>query len=293
MLGVKRESSAVAARLELDDGRTLAWAEYGEPSGRPIVLQHGTPGSLLSGRFLDEAARSRGWRVTAIERAGMGASSPNPASTAISAATDAAALIDALGLGQVVSMGISGGATPAVALAVLRPDLVRGAVLVSGMLPLGDGFAEGVPRAMRVTSRATDAAPWIAKGFYGFALRAAAAAFGRMQGKVVPGHGVRAVMGAHGQLMAEELRRATAQGCGAMVRELRYLHTGGELDWQRATCPIVAVHGDRDKNVPIVVAHNAARLLPTCSVKVLAGRDHYFLPAEPDAVLDAADEVSS
>ncbi|MFN2537014.1 MAG: alpha/beta fold hydrolase [Mycobacteriales bacterium] len=160
-----RESSAVAARLELDDGRTLAWAEYGEPSGRPIMLQHGTPGSLLSGLFLHEAARSRGWRVIAIERAGMGASSPNPASTATSAATDAAALIDALGLGPVVSMGISGGATPAVGLAVLRPDLVRGAVLVAGMLPMGDGFAEGVPRAMRLSSRATDAASADRAGF--------------------------------------------------------------------------------------------------------------------------------
>ncbi|MFN2537013.1 MAG: alpha/beta fold hydrolase [Mycobacteriales bacterium] len=78
-----------------------------------------------------------------------------------------------------------------------------------------------------------------------------------------------------------------------MVRELRYLHAGGELDWQRATCPIVAVHGDRDKNVPVVVAHNAARLLPTCAAKVLTGRDHYFVLAEPDAVLDAADEVSA
>ena len=38
---------APAARLTLRDGRTLAYAVYGDPAGLPVFLFHGTPGSRL------------------------------------------------------------------------------------------------------------------------------------------------------------------------------------------------------------------------------------------------------
>jgi len=33
--------------MELADGRTLAFSEWGDLGGRPVVLLHGTPGSRL------------------------------------------------------------------------------------------------------------------------------------------------------------------------------------------------------------------------------------------------------
>ncbi len=33
--------------MELADGRTLAWSEWGDLGGRPVVLLLGTPGSRL------------------------------------------------------------------------------------------------------------------------------------------------------------------------------------------------------------------------------------------------------
>jgi pimeloyl-ACP methyl ester carboxylesterase len=32
--------------VALDDGRTVAYAEWGDPSGRPLFSLHGTPGRL-------------------------------------------------------------------------------------------------------------------------------------------------------------------------------------------------------------------------------------------------------
>src|SRR3954452_15297076 len=56
--------------LELDDGRALGYAEYGQPDGAPIVYLHGMPGSRLDPAALDEEYRQLGARVVALERPG-------------------------------------------------------------------------------------------------------------------------------------------------------------------------------------------------------------------------------
>ncbi len=33
--------------LELDDGRTVGYATWGDPEGTPVFIGHGTPGSRL------------------------------------------------------------------------------------------------------------------------------------------------------------------------------------------------------------------------------------------------------
>src|SRR4051812_31091069 len=54
--------------LRLDDGRGLGYAEYGEPTGTPIVYLHGMPGSRLDPALLDEEYGRLGARVVALER---------------------------------------------------------------------------------------------------------------------------------------------------------------------------------------------------------------------------------
>src|SRR4051794_41876942 len=60
--------------LELDDGRALGYAEYGQPDGAPIVYLHGLPGSRLDPAALDQEYRQLGARVVALERPGYGLS---------------------------------------------------------------------------------------------------------------------------------------------------------------------------------------------------------------------------
>ena len=111
------------AGLELrfwDDGHT----------GLPVVFQHGLCG--------DEAQVARNfpadpaWRRLTLECRGHGNSAPGPLPD-LSIATftaDLIALIEHLGIGQAVVGGISMGAAIALRLAGLRPDLVKGLILV-------------------------------------------------------------------------------------------------------------------------------------------------------------------
>jgi hypothetical protein len=55
--------SKTTKQIRLHDGRLLAYAEYGDPAGRPVIFFHGTPGSRLF-HYPDESiAQSLGVRI--------------------------------------------------------------------------------------------------------------------------------------------------------------------------------------------------------------------------------------
>ena len=55
------------------DGRRLAWAEYGDPAGEPLLYMHGTPSCHLEATAFgaDKAATRLGLRLIVIDRPGM------------------------------------------------------------------------------------------------------------------------------------------------------------------------------------------------------------------------------
>src|SRR5688500_4433105 len=84
--------------LRLRDGRTVGYAEYGDPDGVPLLFFHGTPGSRLQLRALDEPARRHHVRLLAPDRPGFGESSPQPGRTVGQYADDIRELADDLRL---------------------------------------------------------------------------------------------------------------------------------------------------------------------------------------------------
>jgi pimeloyl-ACP methyl ester carboxylesterase len=78
---VNTEASDVN-RITLRDGRTLAYAEYGDPDGKPVFYFHGTPGSRLEHHPDDAIARERGVRIITADRPGYGHSDFQPHRTA-------------------------------------------------------------------------------------------------------------------------------------------------------------------------------------------------------------------
>jgi pimeloyl-ACP methyl ester carboxylesterase len=82
--------------IELRDGRRLAYAEWGDARGTPVLFFHGNPGS----RFCcpDEAlTASAGVRLVTIDRPGVGRSDVLPRRTFADWPSDVAEFADALG----------------------------------------------------------------------------------------------------------------------------------------------------------------------------------------------------
>ena len=114
------------------DGRALTYEEHGDPSGRPVILMHGTPGSRLGPIPRASRLYPLGVRVITYDRPGYGGSDHLPERFVAHAAADAADLADALGIERFAVVGRSGGGPHALACAALLPDrVVRAAALVS------------------------------------------------------------------------------------------------------------------------------------------------------------------
>jgi pimeloyl-ACP methyl ester carboxylesterase len=114
------------------DGRRIAVHDTGNPSGHPVFLLHGTPGSRLGPLPRGGLLYSLGVRLITFDRPGYGGSERLADRTVADVAPDVAAIADALHIDRFAVAGRSGGGPHALACAALLPDRVtRAGALVS------------------------------------------------------------------------------------------------------------------------------------------------------------------
>jgi pimeloyl-ACP methyl ester carboxylesterase len=127
----------MARLIQTADGRTLAVEEYGDPSGRPVLVHNGTPNSRYLYQHAVADGAAHGLRLIGYDRPGYGGSSPHPGRTVADCAADARAICAALGADRVAMWGISGGGPHVLACAALLPDLVVAAASLASLAPYG------------------------------------------------------------------------------------------------------------------------------------------------------------
>jgi pimeloyl-ACP methyl ester carboxylesterase len=120
--------------LRLADGRLLAWTEWGDPRGTPVVFLHPCPGSRM---FCPDEQTTAGYgvRLITVDRPGYGGSDPVPNPTLAGFAMDLARLADHLWLGQFAVVGWSGGGLYAAACGARLGDRVSVLALVATPAP--------------------------------------------------------------------------------------------------------------------------------------------------------------
>src|SRR5947209_15085160 len=95
--------------MRLRDGRTLAYAEFGDPAGKPVLYMHGFPDSRLTRHPDDALTASLGVRVIIPDRPGMGGSDFRRARSLLERASFVAELADELKLDRFAVAGWSAG----------------------------------------------------------------------------------------------------------------------------------------------------------------------------------------
>jgi pimeloyl-ACP methyl ester carboxylesterase len=129
------------------DGRALAVYEGGDPSGVPVLVQNGTPGSGMFYAVHLRDAEEKGIRLLSYDRPGYGRSSRDEGRSVADCAADIAAICDALDVDRFCTWGVSGGGPHALATAALLPGRVAAAAVLAPVAPFdaeGLDFYEGM-----------------------------------------------------------------------------------------------------------------------------------------------------
>lgn len=121
--------------LTRPDGRVVAWTEWGDPAGRPLLRVPGTPGCRWSVRADRSAWVERGLRVITTERPGFGLSTRLPGRGFVEHADDLSAILDHLGIDRVHLTGASGSAPHELMFCQRHPDRVAAATILVGAAP--------------------------------------------------------------------------------------------------------------------------------------------------------------
>jgi pimeloyl-ACP methyl ester carboxylesterase len=116
------------AAIQLTDGRSLGFCEWGHRGGPVVLAFHGSPGSRLWWPDQEGAAPAR---LVTVDRPGYGRSDPMPGRPVAGWVADVAALTEALGIDRFGVVGWSGGAPYAAAVAARMSDRLTGVCLAS------------------------------------------------------------------------------------------------------------------------------------------------------------------
>jgi len=271
--------------VKMRDGRTLAYAEHGNPAGQPIIYCHGVPSSRVEGDLIVNAATAAafGLRIIVPDRPGIGRSDYQPRRRIIDWPADVVNLTKALGLEKVVILGSSGGAAYAAACGALIPDRVRAVGLVGGMAPLdAPGVVASMNPPLRVMFRLARSAPALLRGLYRLNLRAMRRGGARARERMAawapePDRSLlqRPEIG-HGFMACFE--EACRQGPRGPVMDVGLIARPWGFDLGAVRVPVLLWHGEHDRNVPVTSGRYLASAIPDCSATFYPNDAHLSVP---------------
>jgi pimeloyl-ACP methyl ester carboxylesterase len=268
--------------VTLPDGRDIDLLRAGPPDGLPLVMHEGTPVGLTLFPPTVQAAQDRNLQPILIARPGYERSTPRPGRRVADVAADAAAVLDALGLGTFVAIGWSGGGPHALACAALLPGRCLAAASVAGVAPYrvpGLDFTAGMGPENIAEFDAALSGPAALTEF----LDQESAGFSEVTGPAVAqalggliDDADRAVLtGAYADHLAAGLRAALAGGiAGWRDDDLAFVADWGFPLTGPDKFPAAIWQGDQDRMVPFAHGQWLAANIPGARAHLLPGEGH-------------------
>jgi pimeloyl-ACP methyl ester carboxylesterase len=277
-------------RAALPGGRWLAYTEFGDPEGRPVMFFHGTPGYRRNVWATDAELRSVGVRLIAPDRPGVGKSTPQPGRRLLDWPDDVRHLADGLGLERFAVVGFSNGGPHTAACAYTLGPRVSGAALVAPMPPLDQPGAArqlGVPRWYYPLARQ---APWTLRALY-----AGLAALARRD----PRRAERLLLG--GMSQADHRLFARPELAGRFGADLAGAGGRGVVDDERlmplpwgfapeqvaGPGPLRLWLGEHDQLVPPRIWLERPGGFPACETTVVPGAGHFLIAEYMTEIIDS------
>jgi pimeloyl-ACP methyl ester carboxylesterase len=275
----------------VDLGVPVHYADFGGPEdGVPLVLVHGLGGSHLNWVQIAPALAERR-RVVALDLAGFGLTPGTARTTTVQANADLLSRFIDTVLGRpVVLVGNSMGGMISLLLAAKSPEQVAGLVLLDPSLPI----PRQRPDPQVAFTFGLYAVPWVGERFVS-RFEARYTDRERVLGMVALCFADRSradtgVVDAGVQLTAyrRELADNEVQFLGAARSLLAVLRRPRRYDEliNAVTAPVLLVHGEKDRLVPVSAARRTATLNPSWHTAFLEGVGHTPQLEVPERVLE-------
>ena len=266
--------------IKLADGRRLAYAEYGDPRGKPILYCHGNPGSRLDGQMMNQSLLEKHHaRLIAPDRPGMGGSDFLPGRKISDWPADATALMDALQIERFAVLGVSGGGPYAEVCALKLADRLTAVGVASGVGPFeAPGATEGMGQG-RYYLGAARLQPWLAEAFLGMMKS------GMKHAKMseMPGMPAADLAVLADPQIGESMKATTMESWQGGLKGTAWDATLAARPWdfklEEIKMPVHLWQGECDRNVPAAMARYVAKTIPDCRAKFYPEEGHLSLLA--------------
>lgn len=273
-------------RLErMRDGRNLAYAEYGHPSGEPIIYCHGVPSSRREGDLIvnGETAAALGLRIIVPDRPGIGRSDDQPGRRIVDWPDDVADLAAALGLNRFAVLGSSGGAAYALACGARMPERVRVVGVLGGLAPLDVPEARAaLTGLLRLMFRLARVAPALLRALFRLQLRAI------RRGREAGSQRMAAWAPEPDRTLLQRpeiangfmacFEEACRPGPGGPVADMALAAKPWGFRLDDVQVPVLLWHGELDRNVGIGSGRYLASALPRCRATFYPADAHLSVP---------------
>ena len=269
-------------RVVLPDGRRLAYAEYGDPAGIPVIHFHGSGGSRLEWPGDQAALEGIGVRFISVDRPGHGCSDPQPNRTLPDWPRDVEALADHLRLERFHVEGWSAGGAYALVCAHQLQSRVLACATLSGIGPYDrpdplQGLSPEIAEWMRNARGMPEKMLPFRQAMAEVLACSSSAAIGAM---LASGHAEDELAVAARPdlqvLMGENFKEGYRQGPEGPAQDDVVINSPWGFRLQEIDVPTDVWQGEIDRNVALIQAEIQHERLPNSTFRVLPDTAHLF-----------------
>jgi len=262
-------------------GRTIAYAEWGDPTGTTVMFFHGNPGDR-SFPHLELWGRELGIRFVCPERPGFGESPFQKRRRILDWPADVTRIADHLGVHRFGVAGVSAGGPYALACAHSLPERVAHASSISGVMPPGaprgtEGMRREARMSVAIARRAWPLLVLMTRPL-GAAVRKNPDRFFDRSLRSMPEPD--RMVASRDDVRAwfvDRARQTGGPGSKGSAYELSIQTKSWGFAFEDIAAPVSIWHGAEDSLVPLHAAEWGASKIPSAVLHVVEGAGHLLL----------------
>lgn len=278
-------------RILTDDGRLLAYRDFGARDGKCVLFIHNMMGGAIWPAAMERMAEAQGWRIIAPSRPGFGLSDSYPArdmELLRKTCSDMRALLDHLDVDQVLVFGMLSSAGLGIKFAKDHSDRARGLITLGHAGLMDDALIAAMANPSRAMAKTYRKSPTALR----FLIRVAVASVDLLG----PGQMLRSNFRSSKpdaelleddsivEAIGEGLKHAIAQGGEAFSRDGFVALHDFRAEIAALTCPATCVIGREDTMYPAAQAERLMSDLPNYDLRIIAHAGQFVLYSKPDQV---------